>query len=104
MRSSVSNELVPMGAVAEWEEGLGASSINHIDQFPSVTIDFNLAPGVTLEQALNRLQELQNEFVDPVVIVQPIGAIQTYQDSIKNAGFLLFIAIFAIYIILGNVV
>lgn len=101
MRSSVSNELVPMGAVAQWEEGLGASSINHIDQFPSVTIDFNLASGVALEQALSRLQELQNELVDPLVLVQPIGAIQTFQDSIKNAGFLLFIAIFAIYIILG---
>ena len=68
---------------------------------PSVTIDFNLAKGVTLEQAMNRLQELQKELVDPVVLVQPIGAIQSYQDSIKNAGFLLFIAIFAIYIILG---
>ena len=47
----------PMGAVAKWEEGIGASSINHIDQFPSATINFNLAPGVTLEQALDRLQD-----------------------------------------------
>ncbi len=101
MRSAVSNKLVPMGAVAQWEEGLGASSINHIDQFPSVTIDFNLASGFTLGQALNRLQELQKEFVDPIIQMQPIGAIQTFQESIKNAGFLLFIAIFAIYIILG---
>ena len=90
MRSAVSNELVPMGAVAQWEEGLGASSINHIDQFPSVTIDFNLASGVTLEEALDRLDELKNELVDPAVKVQPIGAIQTFQDSLKNAGFLLF--------------
>lgn len=101
MRSSISQELVPMGAVAEWEEGLGASSINHIDQFPSVTIDFNLAQGVTLEEALDRMKELQKEYIDPVIIFQPIGAIQTYQESLKNAGFLLFIAIFAIYIILG---
>ena len=39
-----------MGAVAKWEEGIGASSINHIDQFPSVTIDFNLPEGVPLER------------------------------------------------------
>ncbi len=101
MRSSVSNDLVPMGAVANWSEGLGVSSINHIDQFPSVTIDFNLAPNISLEQAINRIQELQKENVDPIVQMQPIGAIQTYQDSLKNAGFLFFIAIFAIYIILG---
>ncbi len=101
MRSAVSNELVPMGAVAQWEEGLGASSVNHIDQFPSVTVEFNLASGVTLDRALARLQTLQSELVDPSVQVQPVGAIQTYQESLKNAGFLLFIAIFAIYIILG---
>lgn len=101
MRSAISNDLIPMGAVAEWKDGLGASSINHINQFPSVTIDFNLSSRVTLEQALNRLQALQKELVDPIVLVQPIGAIQTFQESIKNAGFLLFIAIFAIYIILG---
>lgn len=101
MRSSISNNLIPMSAVAEWKEDLGASSVNHIDQFPSVTINFNLAPGVTLEEGLARLQELQNKFVDPIVLVQPIGAIQTFQESIKNAGFLLFLAIFAIYIILG---
>lgn len=101
MRSAISKDLVPMGAVAQWEEGLGASSINHIDQFPSVTINFNLASGVALEEALNRLEELEKELVDPVVMIQPIGAIQTYQESLKNAGFLLFIAIFAIYIILG---
>jgi hydrophobic/amphiphilic exporter-1 (mainly G- bacteria), HAE1 family len=101
MRSSVSTNLIPMGAVANWEQGIGASSINHIDQFPSVTINFNLSPGITLEQALDRLQQLQEEFVDPTITVQPIGAIQTYQESLKNAGFLLFIAIFAIYIILG---
>jgi len=101
MRSSISSDLIPMGAVAKWEEGLGASSVNHIDQFPSVTINFNLAKGTSLEQALGRLQELQNEYVDPIIVVQPIGAIQTYQESLRNGGFLLFLAIFSIYIILG---
>jgi len=101
MRSATSNKLVPMGAVAQWEEGMGASSINHIDQFPSVTINFNLSPGFTLGEALDKLQKLQKELVDPVIRVQPIGAIESFQSSIKNAGFLLFIAIFAIYIILG---
>lgn len=101
IRSSISNQLVPMGAVTKWEQGLGASSINHIDQFPSVTANFNLAHGVTLEQGLRRLDELQKEYIDPVIVFQPIGAIQTYQESLLNAGFLLFVAVFAIYIILG---
>jgi hydrophobic/amphiphilic exporter-1 (mainly G- bacteria), HAE1 family len=101
MRSSISNQLVPMGAVAEWSEGIGASSINHINQFPSVTVNFNLASKASLQQGLERMQELQTETIDPAVVFQPIGSIQTYQESLLNAGFLLFVAIFAIYIILG---
>jgi HAE1 family hydrophobic/amphiphilic exporter-1 len=99
MRSSISNNLIPMGAVAKWQEGLGASSINHID--PSVTVNFNLPSDISLEQALKRLDELKQDRIDPAVLFQPIGAIQTFQDSLKNASFLLLIAIFAIYIILG---
>lgn len=101
MRSAISGQLVPMGAVAKWEEGLGASSINHINQFPSVTVNFNLAKNVTLEQGLGRLQDLQKEYIDPMIVFEPIGAIQTYKESLLNAGFLLFVAVFAIYIILG---
>ncbi len=54
MRSSISDHLVPMSAVADWEEGLGASSVNHVDQFPSATISFSLSPGVFLDQALSK--------------------------------------------------
>jgi hydrophobic/amphiphilic exporter-1 (mainly G- bacteria), HAE1 family len=92
---------VPMSAVAEWSEGLGASSVNHVNQFPSVTISYTLAPGVSLGTALQRIADLQSELVDPEVIVQPIGASQAFLESVKNATFLLFVAIFAIYIILG---
>lgn len=101
MRSATTHNLIPMRAVADWNVGLGASSVNHIDQFPSVTIDFNLANDVTLDAALRKIQQLQTNLVDPTVVVQPVGAIKTYLESIKNAGFLLFISIFAIYIILG---
>jgi len=101
MRSSISQDLVPLSAVAKWEEALGASSINHIDQFPSATIEFNLAPGVSLDEALKRLNEFQQEVVDPSVVVQPIGAIQTFEESISTAGYLILLSIFAIYIILG---
>jgi hydrophobic/amphiphilic exporter-1 (mainly G- bacteria), HAE1 family len=101
MRSSISGDLIPMGAVAKWEEGIGAASVNHIDQFPSATIEFSLPPGVTLSEALTRLNELKEKYVDPTIMFQPIGAIQTFQESVKNGAFLLFLAVFAIYIILG---
>lgn len=101
LRSSISAQLVPLSAVAEWTEALGASSVNHIDQFPSVTIDFNLGKNVTLGQALQKLDELRQKLVDKTVIFLSIGAAQAFQESLQNGSFLLFIAVFAIYIILG---
>ncbi len=101
MRSPTTLKLVPLGAAANWEEGLGPSSINHINQFPSVTISFNLAPHVSLDQALSTLQDLKQELVDPVVIFEAIGSAQTFQESLQSAGYLLLLAIFVIYIILG---
>ncbi len=101
LRSAISKELVPLSAAISWEEGLGASSINHIDQFPSVTLSFNLSPGVALETALNRLNELTAKLLEPGVSAQPIGAAQTFKESIQSSGYLLILTLFSIYVILG---
>ena len=101
LRSPFNSELVPLSATMKWEEGLGATSVNHINQFPSVTISFNLAPGVALETALTKLNELTKELVDPGITAKPIGAAQTFKESIKSSGYLLIVTIFCIYIILG---
>lgn len=101
LRSSTSQKLLPLSAVAEWSEVLGSSSISHMNQFPSVTISFNLAPGIALGDALERIDGLISEYVDPSVISLPIGAAKTFKESIKQAGMLLFLAVFVIYIVLG---
>lgn len=101
LRSPFNSELVPLSATMQWKEGLGATSVNHINQFPSVTISFNLAPGVPLETALTKLNKLTQELVEPDVSAQAIGAAQTFKESIKSSGYLLIITIFSIYIILG---
>lgn len=101
MRSSTSNELIPMSSVVKWKQTLGASSVNHIDQFSSVTLSFNLAPNVSLSDALQKIDAYVNEFVDPSVVVMSIGAAQAFNESIENAAYLLLVAIFTIYIILG---
>ena len=67
LRSPFNSELVPLSATMQWDEGLGATSVNHINQFPAVTISFNLAPGVPLETALTKLDELTQELVEPGV-------------------------------------
>jgi len=101
LRSSITQELVPLSATLHWEEGLGASSVNHINQFPSATISFNLAPGVPLETALDKLDKLTAQFAHQGVTAKTIGAAQTFTESITSSGYLLILTVFSIYIILG---
>lgn len=101
LRSPFNSELVPLSATMKWTEELGATSVNHINQFPSVTISFNLAPGIPLETALTKLHQLTHKLIEPGVSAQPIGAAQTFKESIKSSGYLLIITVFSIYIILG---
>jgi HAE1 family hydrophobic/amphiphilic exporter-1 len=101
LRSPLNSQRVPLSAVINWDEGLGATSVNHINQFPSVTISFNLAPGIPLGTALTKLNELTHKFVEPGVSAKPIGAAQTFKESITSSGYLLIITFFSIYIILG---
>ncbi len=101
LRSSITNDLLPLSATAEWKEELGATSINHINQFPAVIISFNLAPGVPLETALNKLNDLTTEILSPSTHAEAIGAAKTFLESIESAGILLIFSIVSIYIILG---
>ncbi len=101
LRSPKTSTLIPLSATMQWTEALGATSVNHINQFPSVTMSFNLAPGIPLETALEKLNQLTVEVVEPNVSAIPIGAAQTFNESIKTSGYLLLLTIFCIYIILG---
>lgn len=96
-----SRNLVPLTAVAEWKEGVGPSNISHINQFPAVTITFNLPPNVPLGTALNRLQQLSQEVLSPGVQGVAVGAADTFQSSINSSAYLLVFAVVTIYIVLG---
>ncbi len=101
LRSSISKELVPLTALATWKEELGATSINHINQFPAVIVSFNSAQGVPLGTALEKLDKYSREILSPTTQAKPIGAAQTFLESIQSAGILLVFALVSIYIILG---
>lgn len=101
VRSQTTSQLIPLTAVAQWEEGIGPASINHIAQFPAVTISFNLAPDIPLSTAIEQLKQVAMEILPANVTGQVKGAAQTFEESMQSTYFLLFIAIFAIYIVLG---
>jgi hydrophobic/amphiphilic exporter-1 (mainly G- bacteria), HAE1 family len=101
LRSSVSQQMVPFTAVANWTEGVGPASINHFAQFPAVTINFNLAQGVALSEGIDHLRELANKTLNPNVLGDVQGTAQEFETSINSAAILLIVTIFTIYIVLG---
>jgi HAE1 family hydrophobic/amphiphilic exporter-1 len=99
---SGTGQLVPLGAFASIDTGVGPLSVNHQSQLPSVTIAFNLAPGVSLGEAVERIQAMEREMNLPVTVSTGFqGTAQVFQDSLRGQGFLLMAAVLVIYMVLG---
>lgn len=98
---SPTNQLVPLNAVANWKEGVGPASINHLSQVPAVTFSFNLSPGVALGTALQEIDKIVDEVVPENVNGTLQGAASKFEETINSITWLIFIAIFAMYIVLG---
>lgn len=92
---------VPLYAVATLTENLGPQTINHLGQFPAVTISFNLKPGVSLSEAVTGVNELARKALPPGINTSFQGTAQEFQSSMQGLGMLLFLAILVIYIVLG---
>jgi HAE1 family hydrophobic/amphiphilic exporter-1 len=94
--------LVPLSAVAKLIPTVGATTISHVGQLPSVTISFNLAPGIALGTAVERVRQIQDEMHVPATITTSFqGSAAVYQKSLGGMGWLLLFAVLVIYIILG---
>ena len=94
-------KLVPLSAVARLTSGYGPLSVNHLGQLPAVTLSFNLAPGVSLGQAVDRVQLAAREVLPATVSTSFQGTVQAFASSMTGLGVLLIMAILVIYIVLG---
>ncbi len=100
VRSSAGG-LVPLDVFVRTRTGYGPLSINHSGQLPSVTISFNLRPGVALGDAVAELNRLAAVMLPPTITGSPQGSAQVFEASLKNLGLLLVVAVLVIYIVLG---
>ncbi len=99
---SKDGQLVPLDTIATITQGIGALSINHQGQLPSVTLSFNLKEGYSLSNAVDSIHEIEKKLGVPGTIITSFqGTAQAFQDSAAGQGFLLLLAILVIYIILG---
>jgi HAE1 family hydrophobic/amphiphilic exporter-1 len=93
---------VPLNAVARLTRNLGPMSISHVGQLPSVTISFNLVPGVSLGTAVEQVQKLQADLHLPATISASFqGSAQVFQSSSQGLVLLLAMSVVVIYLILG---
>ena len=89
-------------AVAKLVPTVGPLQVNHQGQQPSVTISFNLAPGISLGQAVDAIQQVERDANLPATIATGFqGTAQVFQDSLKGQGILILAAVFVAYVVLG---
>jgi HAE1 family hydrophobic/amphiphilic exporter-1 len=100
IRSSI-GQLVPLNAVANLSPGLGPLSLNHLGQLPSVTISFNIKPGVSLGDVVTAVEKVTRATLPATISTGFQGTAQAFQTSMKGMGLLLIMAIVVIYIVLG---
>ncbi|MET3652126.1 efflux RND transporter permease subunit [Dyella japonica] len=100
--TSSSGGLVPLNAVASFARKPQALTVNHQGQIPAVTVSFNLAPGVSLSEAVASIDGAMKQMNLPPTITGSVqGTAQAFQDSMQGMGLLLVLALFVIYLVLG---
>ena len=94
--------VVPLSAIAHYEPTTAPLAVNHQGQFPSVTISFNLAPGVALSDAVQSINQMEQSIGMPGSIQGSFsGTLEAFQSSLANEPLLIVTALLAIYIVLG---
>jgi HAE1 family hydrophobic/amphiphilic exporter-1 len=100
VRSST-GKLVPLDAAAKLRMGVGPLSVSHLGQAPAVTISFNTRPGVSLGDAVDRIQQVARETLPDNMTTSFQGTAAAFQESLKGMGVLLLMAVLVIYLVLG---
>jgi len=101
IKSDDGQRLIPLGELVTWKTTLGPQTVNHLNQFTSVTLSFNLKPGVALGDATNFINKTAAEVVPPGVRGELVGEAQTFASTVTSMTFLMALAVFVMYVILA---
>ncbi len=93
---------VPLSAFAHFVPTSEALSINHMGQFPAVTISFNLNSGYSLGEALDAIDKvIKQQDLPSSVVSNYQGTAAAFEGSLSNEGLLILAALVTVYIVLG---
>jgi HAE1 family hydrophobic/amphiphilic exporter-1 len=93
--------LVPLNAITTWHSLLGPQAVNHINQFTSVTLFFNLKPGYTIGQATDFVEKAAKEILPADVQGGLQGQALIFQNTVSSLTILMALAVFVMYVILA---
>ena len=100
--NSASNQQVPLSTLVHAVIKPAPILINHQSMFPSVTVSFNLKPGVALGDAVSAIQKIERDTGKPASLATSFqGNAQAFQSSLSGTPLLIGVALIVIYIILG---
>ena len=93
---------VPLSGLVKVERGIAPLVVNHQGQFPSTTITYNLAPGITIEEATAAISQAVAEMHIPDIVHADFsGDVQAFKQATSAQPLLLLAALIAVYIVLG---
>jgi hydrophobe/amphiphile efflux-1 (HAE1) family protein len=100
---SVTGQQVPLSSFVRYDTApVNLLSVNHQSQFPAVTLSFNLAPGVSLGEAVKAIEAMEAEMQKPPALIGTFqGTAEAFQQSLSTMPLLILAALVAVYIILG---
>jgi HAE1 family hydrophobic/amphiphilic exporter-1 len=103
VKSPLTGGLVPLSALVDIDSSkVGPLSVSHQGQFPSVTLGFNVRPGVALGQAVDAITLAARDIGMPGSVVATFqGNAQAFQASLSNMPLLILASIIVVYMILG---
>jgi multidrug efflux pump len=100
--STTRENMVPLSAVARYEQGTTPLAVNHQGLFVASTISFNLKEGVALGEASQAIEAAMARLHVPATLRGTFqGTARVFQESLKNQPFLIATALLAVYIVLG---
>jgi hydrophobic/amphiphilic exporter-1 (mainly G- bacteria), HAE1 family len=101
IRSDDGSNLVPLRELVTWKPSLGPQAVNHTNQFTSVTLFFNLKPGVAIGDATDFITRAAKEIVPPTVRASLQGEALTFRNTVRDLTLLMLLAVFVMYVILA---
>ena len=100
--ASAAGKQIPLSTFASFESSVAPITINHRGQFPDESLTFNLAPGVSIGEAVDRIHKMEAELGKPITLQTSFeGAAQEFEKSLASQPWLIAAATLVVYIVLG---